>query len=101
MSARPLKLDVIGLPFGDCAIRPPTRSLDAMTRPAAPVYFKKSLRVGLISAPKPQPRRSRRSSKDREERAGFSSRSSRGLRALRGLLFTPPAIPTSYKSLPL
>src|SRR6185503_16148500 len=48
MSASPLNVEVSGLPFGDWAIRPPTRSLDAITRPVAPVYFRKSRRVGLI-----------------------------------------------------
>src|SRR5207302_5717334 len=47
-SARPLNADVRGLPFGDCAIRSPTMSEEAMTRPAAPVYLRKSLRVGVI-----------------------------------------------------
>ena len=30
MSARPLKVEVSGLPFGDCAISSPTRSLEAI-----------------------------------------------------------------------
>src|SRR5579862_5236669 len=51
MSARPLNDEVIGLPFGDCASSSPTRSLDAMTNAEAPVYFRKSRRLGLIAAP--------------------------------------------------
>jgi len=49
-SANPLNMEVIGLPFGDCAISSPTRS-DAIRRLAAPVYFRKSRRVGLIRGP--------------------------------------------------
>src|SRR5581483_1547262 len=49
MSDRPLNVEVIGLPFGDCAINSPTRSLEAMRMPVAPVYFRKSRRDGLIA----------------------------------------------------
>src|SRR5471032_1136778 len=47
-SASPLNLEVSGSPFGDCASRLPTRSLEASSRLVAPVYFRKSRRVGLM-----------------------------------------------------
>src|SRR4051812_14661999 len=49
MSESPLNDEVSGLPFGDCAISSPTRSLEASSSEVAPVYFRKSRRVGLIS----------------------------------------------------
>src|SRR6266550_4362162 len=46
MSARPLNDEVIGLPFGDCAMSSATRSLDAMTSAEALVYLRNSRRDG-------------------------------------------------------
>src|SRR3954464_13723808 len=60
MSASPLNDEVSGLPLGDCAISSPTRSLEASSSEVAPVYLRKSRRVGLISSPKRSPRNPRK-----------------------------------------
>src|SRR5580765_1593897 len=64
MSASPLKVEVSGLPFGDCAINSPTRSLEASRMLVAPVYFRKSRRVGLICLRK-KPRSTQRTQRKR------------------------------------
>ncbi len=90
MSASPLNEEVSGLPFGDCAISSPTRSLEASRMLVAPVYFRKSRRVGLINL-----RERNRGVPQRSLRKIASRRSPRSLR----FFLIPLVILTSCKSL--